>query len=304
MGNKYGFNSMRAHYAKLKKDKEAAAVQKAGIIGERTQQNIVVPVDGETPTDVPYPPVEPPFVPYEEPSNEGLIIEDDVFATMISLDGTVQIDDNIYRLDLVNNVVSYIPASAVSRYDEFLVANLTTTIEQIRYFGMSDDVLDLVNAGDVGSTTAAAALVRFDVSSGRGADWNKDAGFIYFDESTRLDCKLTYQKLGIWFSMIAKAHNQRQTWYGAWVGSPNALVLTTPSGVAYEPKRDGTVTIDIGSYNNGANSSGKIENGNDNTVKRRYYGESKALKRYKAEVQFGYSNSRNRTRVFRIESKW
>jgi hypothetical protein len=187
-----------------------------------------LPEDGGTP-------VEPPFVPYEEPWDEGLIIEDDVFAAMLSPEGTIQIEDKIFHLDLPNGLVSYIPESVVSAmpsaYDEFLVAPPTAPNPNIRYFAMTEDVLDAIAAGDTGSpsgtTTDALFTIRLGsgIGCGAGADREYDKEHRYYASNRRLDCKVVYQTLGIYHSIVAKAHHQKKTWYGAWLGSPATIYI-------------------------------------------------------------------------------
>lgn len=289
---KYNFHSLRAEYARKKKEKEDKALAGAGTLR--------VP-DGEDP----YPAPTPVFQPYEEPWDEGLIIEDDVFAAMVSPDGTVQIDGDIFRIDLVNNIVSYIPAtptvSTKTTYNQFIVASPTVVNNEIRYFNMDENVLELLDAGDTG--TAFGYLRIGGIGCGPGADWGKDAAFVNFTERQRLDCKIAYQKLGIYFSIVAKAHYQTKRWYGLWVGTPVYLRLAAAPAVFYEPKCNGIVKSDYGSYTNAIFLNIR-ENGNENTVKKRFYAESKGLKRYKAEVRFGFPDTNAYTRVFRIESKW
>jgi hypothetical protein len=305
---KYGFNSMRAHYAKLKKDKKT--VKAKADLSAPALQNMVVPVDGEHPVDDPYTPVEPPFVPYEEPWDEGLIIEDDVFAAMVSPDGTVQIDGKLFHLDLANNIVSYISAtptvSTKTTYEQFIVADPTVANDEIRCYSMEDDVFAGIDAGHTGTAFGESFLtigLGSGIGCGSGADREKDSESQYYEDRRRLDCKVVYQKLGIYFSIVAKAHHQKKVWF-AWVGSPSGLYLTTPNGALHEPKCDGVVLSDFRTYNNISALGVSRENGDDNTVVKRYYSNTKGLKRYKVEVQFQVQYVRGATRVFRIQSKW
>lgn len=288
---KYGFNSLRAHYAKKQKEKEEREKAAAGVTTLR------VPVEGEEPT-VPY------FEPYEEPWDEGLIIEDDYFAAMLSPEGTVEIEGKIFRIDLANNIVSYIPSTQEASYDQFVVAQPTVEGE-IRYFSLTEDVFGLLEAGDQGSSFGAdfrgGIRIGSGIGCGPGADRKDVKSHQYYASNRRLDCKLVYQPLGIYHSLVAKAHHQKKTWYGAWLGSPANMDIITP-GVYWQPLCETYLVSDFGSYTNLYSPWYGDSNGDDNTVTHRYFNDMKGMKRYKADVYFRVGQFN--TGVFHIESKW
>lgn len=287
---KYGFYSLRADYAKKQKEKEAKAASDA-----QTQR--LLPDDGGTP-----PPV---FEPYEEPWDEGLIIEDDLFAAMLSPDNTVQIGDKVFHIDLPNNIVSYIPTVSPVAYTDFVGAQPSVSNEQIRYFGMNEDVFALLEAGNTG-TAFGVSLSDFGIGSGigcgPGAKSQDDKAKIVYAKNKRLDCKLVYQHLGIYHSIVAKAHHQKQTWYGVWLGSPEYLIILTPSAL-WQPKCQDYNDSDFSSYSNLGSPYLGDGNGDHNTVTHRYWSNTKGLKRYKVDVRFRVQGV-STTRIFHIEDKW
>lgn len=305
---KYGFYSLRAHYAKKRKEKEKKEEQQGALASQNasdgTTQSQLIPVEGETPTELPY--EEPYFEPYSEPWDEGLIIEDDYFAAMLSPDGTVQIEGKLFHLDLANNIVSYIPATSTvgtqTTYEEFVAADPTVANNEIRYFSMEEDVLDVIEAGDTGTAFGEARItISSGIGCGLGAKGKDDPDRIYYMKDRRLNCKLVYQHLGIYHSIVAKAHNQKQTWYNAWLGSPADLIIQTRNAV-WRPKCQDFNNSDFNTYDNYSSPWLGDENGDNNTVTHRYYSSTKGLKSFKISIQFQV-NARllYTTRVFSIE---
>ncbi|MFC4793606.1 hypothetical protein ACFPAF_16030 [Hymenobacter endophyticus] len=290
---KYGFSSLRAHYAKKQQEKELKQKAKAG-----DGTTLRIPVDGEEP-------IEPYFEPYSEPVDEGLIIHDDFFAAMLSPEGTIQIEDKIFRIDLANNIVSYIPAMQDASYEQFVVAEPSENTT-IRYFNFDEDVFGLLASGDQGTIYEESFRGTIRIGSGIGcgtsADGKEDPAYQYYANNRRLNCKLVYQSFGIYHSMVAKAHHQKKTWYGAWLGSPAVIDILPNTGAYWQPLCETFVESDTRSYSNyGAPYLGN-ETGDHNTVVHRYFSYMKGMKRYKGEVRFRIGQ--NITRTFSIEDKW
>ncbi|GAB2795410.1 hypothetical protein HNQ93_003000 [Hymenobacter luteus] len=198
-------------------------------------------------------PVEPYFEPYAEPSGEGLIIEDDYFAAMLSPEGTVEIAGRIFHIDLANNIISYIPSTQAASYDQFVVAPPTVE-SSIHYFNLNEDVFGLLEAGDQGSSFGAdfrgTTRIGSGIGCGESADRDKDDDHQNYAKDRRLHCKIVYQPLGIYHSMVAKASHQKKTWYGAWLGSPTTIYILPNTGAYWQPMCETYIESDLNSYNN------------------------------------------------------
>ncbi|UYZ62300.1 hypothetical protein [Hymenobacter weizhouensis] len=300
---KTGFHSLRAHYAKKRQEREARERRAAGVADQASAvgaQALLPEEDDGNPTP-PY------FEPYEEPWDEGLIIEDDYFAAMLSPEGTVEIGGKIFRIDLANNIVSYIPSSQASEYDQFVSAQPTDeSASSIRYFDLTEDVLGLLDGGDSGSSFSEFRPGRIRIGSGigcgPGADRKHDKANQYYADNRRLDCKIVYQPLGIYHSIVAKAHHQKKTWYGAWVGSPATMYIQPNPGTYWQPLCETYVESDQNSYDNFNAPYLGNHTGDHNTVTHRYFNSMKGVKRYKADVKFRVGQFI--TRVFSIQDEW
>ncbi|MET4106628.1 hypothetical protein [Hymenobacter sp. UYP22] len=291
---KYGFSSLRARYAKKQQEKELK--EKAKASGGTTAMRI--PVDGEEP-------IEPYFEPYSESVDEGLIIHDDFFAAMLSPEGTIQIEDKIFRIDLANNIVSYIPVVQETYYEQFVTDELSESIT-VRYFNFDEDIFGLLAAGDQGTSFGADFRGTIRIGSGIGcgesADGRKKDEHQYYSSKGRMHCKIVYQPFGIYHSIIAKASHQKKTWYGAWLGSPATMYILPDPGSYWQPMCETYTESNLNSYNNiGAPYFGN-ETGDHNTVTHRYFNSMKGLKRYKADVKFRVGQYT--TPNYHIEHKW
>lgn len=119
-----------------------------------------------------------------------------------------------------------------------------------------------------------------------GADPDKDEDVVIYRDDLRLDCKVVYQKAGIYFSLQAKVQSQNR-FAGIW--STQTDFLTLEYDVMYEPKCRDTV-FGNNTINNG---------GTTNDLNRRPYESTRGLHHFRYAVIFG--NDVVRSRLFLIE---
>ncbi|WP_133299978.1 hypothetical protein [Larkinella punicea] len=90
--------------------------------------------------------------------------------------------------------------------------------------------MELLEAGEPGNRSARLCFSESGAPE-KGAD-----GTGYYTDDTRMDCKLRYQKAGIYFALVAKSQSQHRS-AGIWWATS-----TTMGGnwyAAYEPKCKG-----------------------------------------------------------------
>lgn len=221
---------------------------------------------------------------YETPAAEQDYLTDDFLASVLSPDYTVQIGENIYRLDAATDRIYYTSADNTTLYDE-LISNPTSP--EIYWYPTDQNVLDLQEAGISGEP---ATSLRWTIGIGSGigcgpnADRRKSEGGVIYSKNQRLDCKLVYESAGIYFSIIAKAQNQKKV-LGIWWSQQASVSLLPRPGAMWEELCVGYGSSDFGSY---SNSSGY---GDNNTVSRRYYQSTRGLKSYNCTVGFAVGNT-------------
>lgn len=76
------------------------------------------------------------------------IFEIDFLNHILSVDQTVQIGDNIYKLNEEDELVYVLPASEIAAYQDLVNEDVSNT--NIKLFSYEDDVLELVELGDEG----------------------------------------------------------------------------------------------------------------------------------------------------------
>lgn len=223
---------------------------------------------------------------YETPATEQDYLTDDYLASVLSPDYTVQIGEYIYRLDADTDRVYYIPADSENLYEE-LASTDTPSSPDIYWYPTDQNVLDLQDAGIAGEPATSLRWnigIGSGIGCGAGADRDRDDGGVIYSKNQRLDCKLVYEKAGFYFSIIAKAQNQKKV-LGIWWSQAAQVSLLPRPGAMWEELCVGYGSSDFNGY---SNTSGY---GDGNTVARRYYQSTRGLKSYNCTVAFSVGNT-------------
>ena len=141
---------------------------------------------------------------------EDIEIEDDLLAMMLSPIGVVQIGDYLFQIDVIN--------------DKVLVYDQTMPKSTPLSFSVDDEVFSLLNGNKDSGEKGCSAK-------------NKETGIKF--ANTKIDCKVVYQRAGIYFSLQSKI--KKRMW-----GGDVELHLTCLEGTSsYKKNKDSTVyTID------------------------------------------------------------
>lgn len=191
----------------------------------------------------------------------------------------------MFKVDLKNKQVYALLASDADQ-NENLISKMKEDQPRdakIRVFSTNDDVLDMIENGQLGESSNQRVALFCGES---GADSEKDEEPALYRDDLRLDCKVVYQKAGIYFSLQAKVQSQNR-FAGNWYSQQDYLTLEY--NVWYEPKCRDTV-YDSNRINNGGLSS---------ELNRRPYENTRGLHYYRYAAIFG--NDVIQTRVFLIE---
>ncbi|UYZ58575.1 hypothetical protein [Hymenobacter latericus] len=267
----HNFFSLRAAKAKQKKNIAASGSESAA----NPAQNIV-----DQPT------LEGDYTPivYNTPVDEQNYIEDEYLATILSPDMTIQIGDDIYRLDPATNHLYYTAVDNGEIYDELISEQPNSP--EIFWYPTTQNVFELQDAGVEGAPSSSSSFTigaGSGIGCGSNAPANKDEKGIQYSRSQRLDCKLVYQSVGIYFSIVAKGESQVKS-FGIWWAQNPAVTLTPQPTVKWLPMCETSWSADATTYYNF-----KIPTPNESNrskVTKRYYESSRGLKSYDCKVQF------------------
>ncbi|MGM9508052.1 hypothetical protein ACS5NO_10000 [Larkinella sp. GY13] len=201
-------------------------------------------------------------------SSESCPLDDEHLASVLNPDGVIQIDKWIIKINLCDKKVFVLDQQdATSELLAEMAKNIPSH-EKIRYFSTDQEVLELLEASEPGNRSARLCF------SESGADKKEDDDTPYYTGDTRMDCKLRYQKVGIYFALVAKSQSQNQ-FSGIW------WATTTTMGAdwvaRYEPKCKGEII-------NQQSASANWVAHNDWVC--RPYESTTALHRYKFQAQF------------------
>lgn len=142
-----------------------------------------------------------------------LIETNDFITTLINSDGLIQIGEYIFKIDLQTEKCFVLE----SRYNTEIsdLVNGNTQNEKIMTFSTNDDVLYLLADGSKGTQQGRTQL--FCTQSGARAKDHKD--FDYESDRFRMDNKIVYQKVAVYFSLQAKTKVQYKSDAGIWVSN-------------------------------------------------------------------------------------
>ena len=283
----HNFYSLRADKAKKAKAKyEAAGGASQTVAVQNQTYSASMVVENEVPTE------DTVIGPYETPAAEQEFIADDYLAAVLSPDQTIQIGETTYRLDGTTNHIFYISSDNVQLYDELIAE--TPTSPDVYYYPMDQNVFELQDAGIEGApaTSNFTLPIGSGIGCGPNADRRKSEGGVKYSTNQRLDCKVVYQSVGIYFSIIAKAQNQKRV-LGIWWSQQAGVYLLPNPGARWEELCRGYSESDFNGYSNFGGY------GDGNTVAKRYYESTRGLKNYDVSVSFRVGQAQ--AGPFRIE---
>lgn len=176
---------------------------------------------------------------------EAINIEDELLATLLNPQGIIQIAENIFEIDALNEIVTVYSAPE------------TREKNGKRTFSTNDDVFDRLDGIEALYTKSGCPSYKEKVKN--WAVWGGN-----------VECKVVYQKAGIYFSLQSKIKKDH------WGGSAY-ISLTCPSGSSYTQNRSGASQQSIPSNSQGG--YGRVYN-------YRPYSSMRGLKQYYFSVNF------------------
>lgn len=203
-------------------------------------------------------------------------------TSILNPDGIVQIEDYIIKVDMSKERVLVLHATDSSYYEDLVNNNLTN--EKIRQFSTDEDVLDLLRNNQSGQRISGLFCTDGGMSS------QKADGFVYFGAGYRLDCKVVYQKAGIYFSLQSKVKKQFQGWTGIWTAQNGNLQIQY--FYVYKAK----CKSQVGAYNGWTNSTV------NNELNYRPYESTRGLNKAWFRVQFYDHSAGITTTGFEVRS--
>lgn len=198
----------------------------------------------------------------------------DFLKTILNPDGITKIGNYIIKVDMANEKVLVLKNEDIQYYDDLVSNNFSNG--KILVYSTNDEVLDML-ANDVPpsqSANASSANLRTTLfCNQKGADGREAKGFEEYMTNWRFDCKVVYQKAGIYFSLIGKANKQSKA-AGLWIESNDGFEMSMVYYYSYTPKCKGTST-----------GSNTISTGGT-TIAYRPYESTTALKNFYYEAVF------------------
>lgn len=224
-------------------------------------------------------------------------VEDDYLGSMLNPDGMIQIGAWIFKIDIPHEKVFALH----EKYKSAALASLKkgdTSHDKVKVFSTNEDVLLILEAEGENATSSGGRVNILCFREG-GAASRKDGDEPTFgDPSFRLDCKLVYQKAGVYFSIQAKAQLQRQV-LGIWYASIGCI--DGSYGGEWKVKC-GDWGSDFGSGGNRCGNFGE----DGSSWNHRLYESASGLNRYRASVAFSASSlgGNLNTRTYFISDRW
>lgn len=177
---------------------------------------------------------------------EAINIEDELLATLLNPQGIIQIAENIFEIDALNETVTVYPASETREKKN-----------GSQIFSTNDDVFDRLDGIETLFTKSSCPSYKEKIEN--WAVWGGN-----------VECKVVYQKAGIYFSLQSKI--KKNFW-----GGSAYIELSCPSGSSYTQNRRGASQLSIPD-----NSQG----GWDRVYNYRPYSSMRGLRQYYFSVTF------------------
>lgn len=214
-------------------------------------------------------------------------IHDERLASILNEDNMVQIDQWIFKLDLLKKKCY---ALALDDATSALVDEMKTSTPsdaKIQVYSTEEDVLDLLASG----TPSKVKNLRVNGLFGNDAKldyfvwYDPSSAYIYDnDDRGKIECKVVYQQAGVYFSLQAKIKYHAKS----------------PGGLYLESSADLCIDYIVLKYQSKKNSIGDQDHSNRPTdcgfrseVSYRPYESSRGLNKYWYEVTFSISGLNN-----------
>lgn len=207
---------------------------------------------------------------------------------ILNKDRIVQIGNWLIKVDLLNERVLVLETEYSENYQKLVDNDLS--FEHIQIFSTEDDVLDLLKAGEQSPTMKVSGLF----CSESGAQRKKSSGYKYIDSGRRLDCKVVYQRAGIYFSLQGKViHETKTGFFGSWTGICSCFgneAINLEYNYIYKPKCKSQVA-----------SNGSTSTNTSYSLNKRPYQSTRGLNKYKYTCTFSLNNVSNSEKTLEIK---
>lgn len=222
---------------------------------------------------------------YQSPYTPDDRLDNDFLENILNPQGVVQIGNHWYKVDVPNEKVLALSTQHADGFNDLLQGNITNT--HLLVFNTTEEVLLIMQGEEqkgLDSSGQAERLICREEFAGR----KTDKGYDYSNNNQhRLDCKVVYQKAGIYFSLQGKAHHQTRNSNNKWRHNPSDVVDINYTSFHRPRCRDGDI-------NRGTRSQG------GGTVSFRPYESSRALTTYDYSATFFVNSGPVYSRLYRI----
>ena len=189
---------------------------------------------------------------------------------VLNQDGIVQIGEWIIKVDLAKSLCFVLNKKHENEYVDLVKENSSNT--HISSYSTDENVLELL------ASHQSSAKTNGLFCKDRSARVKKDEGFEYLNvaQTLRLDCKVVYQKAGIYFSLQGKIKAQEKI-AGVWFQKGLRMDLS----YAY------SLNVRCGYYDTNSGSTGASDN---NEQSYRPYESARGLENYSYAIRLGVYN--------------
>lgn len=144
---------------------------------------------------------------FERDKTEDTVSVDESLNSVLNIENMVQIEKHIFKLDFENDLIYAVDIEQIS--DLKALKQKDTTNENIKFFSMEYETLELLDAG----------LKRNpDIKNEKFINWfspcrfarrkSDNVNYSYGGGEYNLKVKLKYQRAGVWFSLVSKFVNR------------------------------------------------------------------------------------------------
>ena len=188
---------------------------------------------------------------FDEEALDKMGIEDNLLATLLNPTGIIRIGENVFKLDIPNEMVYSTPASKYT--PDFY------TEKGVKTFSIDDDVLEIIAGSYTGAEKGKCKKNKED------GTWTTPTNF------PTVEYKIVYQRAGVYFSLQAKIKKINQ-----WNGDPFVGLATAGTNNRWK-KKGASHYVDIVPF---------LQEGYKHEYNYRPYGGGKRLVSYKFEMDY------------------